>query len=174
VAGLLPPSHPGTTFFLFPLCEPNALIFRGTFEHTLDAKHRLTVPAKYRAALSEGVVLAVSPETEPGTPRSIAIWTHEAYQAYTEAALAGLNPLSPTARELKRVLFGNSHEVEPDSANRVMIPPPLMSYASLDKEVVVTGAGECLEVWDRATHAAYNEGALSRFSEIAASFDHTA
>jgi MraZ protein len=150
------------------------LIFRGTFEHALDAKHRLTVPAKYRAALAAGVVLAVSPETEPGTPRSIAMWTPEDYEQYTEAALSGLNPLSPRARDLSRVLFGNSHDLELDSANRVMIPSGLMSYASLDKEVVVTGVGNCLEIWDRATYTAYNESALARFSEIAASFDHTA
>ncbi|MBO0768175.1 MAG: division/cell wall cluster transcriptional repressor MraZ [Solirubrobacterales bacterium] len=149
------------------------MIFRGTFEHALDAKHRLTVPAKYRAALGSGVVLAISPETEPGTPRCIAIWTPEDYEAYTSAALEGLNPLSPKARELKRLLFANSHETELDSANRVMIPPSLMAYAGLDKDCVVAGAGECLELWDRDTYNAYNEGVMSRFSEIAASFDHT-
>ncbi len=150
------------------------MIFRGTFEHSLDAKHRLTVPARYRAALAGGAVLAVSPETEPGAPRSVAIWIPEDYDAYTTAALAGLNPLSPRARDLKRFFFNNSHEVELDSANRLMIPVPLLAYAGLDKEVVVTGSGECLEIWDRAAHAAYNEGVLSRFTEIAASFDHTA
>lgn len=149
------------------------MIFRGTFEHTLDAKHRLTVPAKYRGVLAGGVVLAASPETTPGTPRSVAIWTPEDHEAYAAAALAKLNPLSPQARELKRVLFGSSFELELDSANRVMIPAALMEFARLTREVVLTGAGECLEVWDRAAHAAYNEGALARFPEIAASFDHT-
>ena len=147
--------------------------FRGTFEHSLDAKHRLTVPARYRATLASGVVLAVSPETEPGAPRSVAIWIPEDYDAYTTAALSELNPLSPRARDLKRFFFNNSHEAELDSANRLMIPAPLMTYAGLDKEVVVTGSGECLEIWDRVAHAAYNEGVLSRFTEIAASFDHT-
>ncbi len=150
------------------------MIFRGTFEYALDAKHRLTVPAKYRVALAGGVVLAVSPETEPGSPRSIAIWTPDDYEAYTTAALADLNPLSSTARDLKRMLFANSHEAELDSANRVMIPPALMAYAGLEKEVVITGSGECLEVWDRPAYASYNEGVLARFPEIAASFDHTA
>ncbi len=149
------------------------MTFRGTFEHALDAKHRMTVPAKYRAALAGGVVLAASPETTPGSPRSVAIWTPEAHEAYTTAALAKLNPLSPQARELKRVLFGSSFETELDSANRVMIPAPLMQYAGLDKEVVITGSGECLEVWDRSEYAAYQEAALARFPEIAASFDHT-
>jgi DNA-binding transcriptional regulator/RsmH inhibitor MraZ len=47
----------------------------------------LTVPAKYRSALANGVVLAASPETSPDGPRSIAVWTPEAYEAYTAKAL---------------------------------------------------------------------------------------
>jgi MraZ protein len=150
------------------------LTFRGTFEHTLDAKHRLTVPSKFRGALADGVVLAASPETTPGTPRSIAIWTPEGFEAYTEAALGTLNPMRPKARELKRVLSSNSHDAELDSANRVMIPGSLMRYAGLDKDVVVTGSGDCLEVWDRAVYAAYNEDALNRFPDLAASVGDTA
>ena len=149
------------------------MIFRGTFEHALDAKHRLTVPAKFRAALANGVVLAASPETSTGTPRSIAIWTPEAYDAYTTAALAGLNPLSPQARDLKRFFFNNSHDTELDSAHRVMIPPTLMRYAGLDKDVVVTGSGECLEVWDRARYGGYSSDVLTRIPEIAASLGDT-
>jgi len=149
------------------------LTFRGTFEHALDAKHRLTVPAKFRAALAGGVVVALSPETEPGTPRTIALWTPEGYDSYTATALAGANPLSARARDLKRMLFNNSWELELDSANRVMIPAPAMQYAALSKEVVITGSGECLEVWDRGAYAAYNEGALARYPDIAASFADT-
>jgi MraZ protein len=149
------------------------LTFRGTFEHALDAKHRLTVPAKFRTALAGGVVLAKSPETSDDAPRSVAIWTAEAYDAYTAAALAHLNPVSPRARELKRFFFNNSFDTELDSAHRVMVPTDFMRYAGLDKEVVVTGSGECLEVWDRAAYAAYNEGVLTRFPDIAASLGDT-
>jgi transcriptional regulator MraZ len=149
------------------------LIFRGTFEHALDAKHRLTVPSKFRAALAGGVVLAASPETTPEAPRSIAVWTPEAYDAYTSAALAGLSPISPKARDLKRFFFNYSHDTELDSAHRVMIPGPLMEYAGLDKEVVVTGSGECLEVFDRAKYAGYSEDVLIRVPDIAASLGDT-
>ena len=117
------------------------MIFRGTFEHALDAKHRLTVPAKFRAALSAGVVLAASPEVSEGSPRSVSIWTPDDYEAFTKQTLNGLNPSSPKARELKRFFFNSSFDAELDSANRLMIPPPLMRYASLDKDVVVTGSG---------------------------------
>jgi MraZ protein len=150
------------------------LIFRGTFEHALDAKHRLTVPSKFRAALAGGVVLAASPETTAAAPRSIAIWTPDAYEAYTSAALTGLSPISPEARDLRRFFFNYSHDTELDSANRVMIPPPLMDYAGLDREVVVVGSGECLEVFDRPKYAGYSDDVLTRVPDIAAKLGHTA
>ena len=150
------------------------MIFRGTFEHALDVKHRLTVPSKFRAALAGGVVLAASPETTAAAPRSIAIWTPETYDAYTTAALAGLSPISPKARDLKRFFFNYSHDTELDSAHRVMIPPTLLEYAGLDREVVVTGSGECLEVFDRAKYSGYSEDVLTRVPDIAAKLGHTA
>jgi MraZ protein len=149
------------------------LNFHGTFEHTLDAKHRLTVPAKYRAALASGVVLAASPETSPGAPRSIAIWTPEAYEAYTAGALDGLNPLAPRARELKRFLFGYSHDTELDAAHRVMIPPKHIDFAGLDKEVIVLGSGECLEIFDRSRYEAYAAEQLTRIPDLAESLGDT-
>ena len=148
--------------------------FRGTFEHTLDAKHRLTIPARFRGALADGVVLAASHEVEAGAPRTVAVWTPEAYERYTSSTLAGLNPASPTARELKRFFFNASYDTELDSANRVMIPPQLMSYAGLDKEVVVTGSGECLEVWDRRRYAENFEQVMTRMPDLTASLGDTA
>jgi MraZ protein len=150
------------------------LIFRGTFEHALDTKHRLTVPAKFRAALSGGVVLAASHEVTPGSPRSVSIWTPQGYEAFTAQTLAGLNPSSPKARELKRFFFNSSFDSELDSANRLMIPPPLMRYANLDKDLVVTGSGECIEVWDRKAYDAYREDILIRIPDIAATLGDTA
>jgi MraZ protein len=150
------------------------LTFRGTFEHSLDAKHRLTIPAKFRAALAGGVVLAPSPEIEKGAPRTVAVWTPEGYDEFTRATLEGLNPSEPRARELKRFYFNTSFDTELDAANRVMIPANLIGYAGLDKEVVVTGSGECLEVWDRARHAQNFEDVLNRIPDLTASLGHTA
>jgi MraZ protein len=150
------------------------LTFRGTFEHALDAKHRLTIPAKFRGALSGGVVLAPSPEVETGAARTVAVWIPEEYDAYTSATLAELNPASPKARELKRFYFNSSFDTELDAAHRVMIPPQLMTYAGLDKEVTVTGSGECLEVWDRQSYRQNFEDVLTRIPDIAASLGDTA
>ena len=150
------------------------MTFRGTFEHALDAKHRLTIPAKFRGALSNGVVLAGSPEITPGEPRSLGVWTAEAYDEFTASTLRDLNRMSPRARELKRFFFNHSHDTELDSAGRVMIPPFLMTYAALGKDVVVTGSGECLEVWDRAAYSSYQSDVLARIPDIAASLGDTA
>ncbi len=150
------------------------MIYRGTFEHALDAKHRLTVPAKFRAALAGGVVLAASHEVSEGSPRSVSIWTPDAYETFTTATLDGLNPLTPRARELKRFFFNSSFDSELDSANRVMIPPPLMRYAELGKDVIVTGSGECIEVFDRGAYDRYSQDVLTRIPDIAASLGDTA
>jgi MraZ protein len=149
------------------------LIFRGTFEHALDAKNRLTVPAKYRDALKAGVVLAFSPPTEVGTARSLSIWQPDDYNAFAQRSLADFNPLSPRASDLRNLLYGNSWDLDIDSANRLVIPQPAREYAGLDKEAVITGAGDHLQLWDRRAFADYNATALAHFSEITARFDHT-
>jgi MraZ protein len=150
------------------------LIFRGTFEHALDAKHRLTVPAKFRAALSGGAVLAASPEIDDETPRCVSIWRPEDFDPYVERVLGSQNPGSPIARQLERFFFNNSAEAELDSANRLMIPPNLMRYGNLTKDVIVAGSGRCIEVWDRGRFEAYQEGVLARIPELTARLGDTA
>jgi MraZ protein len=144
------------------------MAFRGSFDYSLDAKNRLTVPAKFRASLSDGAVLA------KGIEKCVAVWTPGAYDAHVQSALAGMNPLSPQARELQRYFSANAHDTELDSAGRVMIPSFLLDHAGLDKEVVVTGAGDCIEVWGRAAWAEYNADLASRVPDITASLGHPA
>lgn len=139
------------------------MAFRGTFDHTLDAKNRLTVPSKFRASLSDGVVVA------KGVERCVAVWTPGAYDAFVAAALDGLNPLSPQARDLQRYFSANAVETELDAAGRIMVPGFLLEHGGLGKEVVVTGAGPCLEIWDRASWAAENERLAGEVIDITAS-----
>jgi MraZ protein len=142
------------------------MAFRGTFDYTLDAKNRLTVPAKFRPALGDGAVLA------KGTERCVAIWTPEAFDAYVQASLADMHPLAPQADRLNRFFQANSIDQELDSAGRVMLPSFLLEHAGLTKDVVVTGVGNRLEVWDRAAWAAYN--ANLDIAELTAHFGQTA
>lgn len=144
------------------------MVFRGTFDYSLDAKNRLTVPARFRAALSEGVVLA------KGLESCVALWTPNGYDDYTRASLEGFHPLSNQAQKLKRFFSANSLDTELDGAGRVGIPSFLLDHAGLSKEVVVTGAGDALEIWDRATWSDYNAALASDVDDITASLGHTA
>jgi MraZ protein len=136
------------------------LAFRGTFDFTLDAKNRLTVPARFRTQLSDGVVLAQA--LEP----CVALWTPAAYDAYQATALGALNPMSPDYRRLSQYFSANAVDTELDAAGRVMLPPRLLGHGSLSREVVVTGAHDHLQIWDRAAWDAYNEELTGRVHAI--------
>jgi MraZ protein len=117
------------------------LAFRGHFEHSLDAKNRLSIPARFRAAFASGTVLAKDPEP------CVAVWTPETHEAIIERALGGLNPMGSEYRKLSRFYQGNSFEIELDASGRVTLPPPLLGHTGIEKEVVVVGVGDHLEVW---------------------------
>jgi MraZ protein len=119
------------------------LAFRGHYQHSLDAKNRLSIPARFRTAFSSGVVLAKDPET------CLAVWPPDRHESILERALNGLNPMGSRYRKLARYHQGNSFEVEVDAAGRVTLPPTLLAHAEIEREVVVVGVGDHLEVWGR-------------------------
>jgi MraZ protein len=143
--------------------------FRGTFDHTLDAKNRLTVPARYRATLAEGVVMAMPVDLEP----CVGVWRPEEYERYTERALAELPPLSSRLAELERFFYGSSQDVELDAAGRIMLPGFLLEHAAISKEVVVVGAGDRLELWDRDRWNEHRPTLLGGVAEITARVDNS-
>lgn len=123
------------------------MAFSGIHDHNLDAKNRLTVPSKMRPDLGEQVVVAKTFQA------CLAIWPRAAYEQIVEQTLAGMNPLAPETRDLKRRFFANAQQTEIDAAGRVMIPPKFMAHAGLGREVVLSGTGDCIEVWDREAWA---------------------
>jgi MraZ protein len=140
--------------------------FLGTYDHSLDAKNRLTVPAKFRPSFSDGVVLS------KGVDPCIEVWVPAGFQERMQAALAGHNPLSPTATKLKRFFSTGSYELELDGANRVMVPAKLLAHAGIRKEVVVTGVEDHAEIWDRATWEAYEIELDGEAPDLTAALDH--
>ena len=142
------------------------MAFHGTFDHSLDAKHRLTVPSKQRAAFSEGAFLV------EGADRCLSLYPSSTYSALVDAALAGLNPLSSQARRLNRFFRSNAHSVELDSAGRVMLGSKLAASVGIDRDVAVIGAGECLELWDPSTWEAYHEALSAHGADLTESLDH--
>jgi len=136
------------------------MAFRGHFEHSLDAKHRLSIPSRYRAALSSGLVLSKDSDA------CITVATPEAHEQKVDRALSGRNPLSPEYKRIQRYFQGNSFDLELDSAGRVTLPVKLLAHAGVDKEVVVAGVGEHLEVWSREGWEAEQEALDAGIEEV--------
>jgi MraZ protein len=136
------------------------LAFRGHFEHSLDAKNRLAIPARFRAAFSSGTVLAKDPEN------CVAVWTPETHESIIERALGGLNPMGTEYRKLSRFYQGNSFEIDLDASGRVTLPPPLLAHAGIEKVVVVVGVGDHLEVWGRERWQQEQEALDAEIGEV--------
>jgi MraZ protein len=136
------------------------LAFRGHYDHSLDAKNRLSIPAKFRAAFSSGVVLAK--DSEP----CVAVWTPERHESIIERALGGRNPLGSEYKKIARFFQANSFEVELDAAGRVTLPAPLLQHGEIGREVVVAGVGDHLEVWGRERWQAEQASLDSQIEEV--------
>jgi MraZ protein len=122
-------------------------MFFGEYEHTIDDKNRLTLPARFRDALSDGVVLT------RGLDECLDVYARGDWNTMVEAQLASLDPFSKEARELKRFFFSAASDAELDKQGRVLVPAALQRHASLGREVVVTGVHDHLEIWARAAWA---------------------
>lgn len=122
----------------------------GEYRHTLDAKNRLSVPAKFRKELGSSVIvtrgldhcLFVYPK---------AAWKKEAqkFSAHSAGAAAG--------RAFARLMLAGANEADVDSAGRVLIPDYLKAYASLSGKCVVAGVAERVEIWDEGAWEAYTK-----------------
>ena len=116
----------------------------GAHDHTLDDKNRLTLPAKFREAFSDGVVVT------RGLDGCLFAYRRPDWDRLVESRLAPLDPLSPQTRRLERFFYAGAAEAELDKQGRVMIPAQLIEHAKLGREVVVAGVNDRLEIWDRA------------------------
>ena len=118
------------------------MAFRGTFEHSVDDRGRVAIPARYRHLFSDGIVLVQSPEG------CIEMYTLEGYEA-----MSGLVTAEPAThlrgRRLRRGFFARSWDAELDRQGRILIPAPLRETAQIDGLVVISGRRECLEIWNR-------------------------
>ena len=118
------------------------MAFRGQYEHSLDSKDRLTVPARFRGQLSDGIVLVA------GLDPCVQLFTPRGYEEFSEKFLGNLNPLSRKGRMMSRRFNAPAADETLDSAGRVRIARHLIDHAGLDGPCVVVGVGDHLEVWN--------------------------
>jgi MraZ protein len=116
----------------------------GEYEHALDDKNRLTLPARFRQAFADGV-FAVR-----GIDPCLLVYPPAGWNRFVEERLTGLNPFSREARQMSRFLFAGATETELDRQGRIVLPPSLIEHARLGREVVIAGVRDHLEIWDPA------------------------
>ncbi|MFN8222388.1 MAG: division/cell wall cluster transcriptional repressor MraZ [Gaiellales bacterium] len=122
-------------------------MFFGEYEHTIDDKSRLTLPARFRVALADGVFLS------KGLDGSVDVYPRETWEMTVVSRIGKLDPLLPDTRVLQRHFFGGASEDVPDKQGRVHLPAPLVRHGKLGKDVTVVGSNDHLEIWDRAAWA---------------------
>ncbi len=136
-------------------------MFLGTHQPRLDDKGRLFLPAKFREDLAAGLVIT------KGQERCLYVFTTAGFAEMTER-MAAAPVTSKAARDYMRVLFAGASDEVPDKQGRVMIPAGLRTYAGLDRDCVVIGANNRVEIWDPAmweTYLASQEQAFAELSE---------
>jgi len=115
----------------------------GEYEHTLDDKNRLTLPAKFRRAFEHGCVVS------RGLDGCVSAWTLDGWENHKETTVSTLNLLSREGRQMHRYFLSGATDATPDKQGRVTIPPVLLAHAKLGRDVVIHGANDHLEIWDR-------------------------
>jgi MraZ protein len=134
----------------------------GEYEHTIDEKNRLTLPAKFRQEFVDGVVVT------RGIDGCLNAYTRGDWQRLVEDRLRSLDTLNREVRLVQRFFFSGAVEAELDKQGRVMVPSALMESANLQREVVVAGVYDHLEIWDRTAwrdHLKEVEGSAESVAE---------
>jgi MraZ protein len=115
-------------------------MFLGQYQHSLDDKGRLMVPARFRELLEGGAFIT------QGFDRCLMVMT-ETYFEQVYERVNGMNLADPTARLLRRLIFANAYPVEIDKVGRILVPQNLRQFVGLDGEAIVAGQGDYFEVW---------------------------
>lgn len=136
----------------------------GTFEHRLDSKGRLVIPARFREELGDSVVASF------GIDRCVSIYSLKSWEGILEK-LHNLPYSKGKTRDLIRVLLASAHELPIDPAGRILLPQSLREQAGIDQEVSINGVLDHLEVWDSEQWNRYRTRVLETLPEIAEEVD---
>jgi MraZ protein len=115
-------------------------MFLGQYQHSLDDKGRLMIPARFREMLDSGAYIT------QGFDKCLMVMT-EAYFKEVYDRLNAMNLTDPTARLLRRLILSNAYPVEVDKVGRILVPGNLRQVINLQSEATIAGQGEYFEVW---------------------------
>jgi MraZ protein len=124
-------------------------MFLGEYEHTIDAKGRMAVPAKFRGQLDRGAVIS------KGMGHCLSVYTLARWEEKSAALVA--DKTDEELRDFERRIYPSASEVELDGQGRLMLAAKLRAYAGLSSEVTVAGVRDHIEIWDRSTWHEYQQ-----------------
>ena len=131
------------------------MVFQGASSLNLDAKGRMSVPAKHRDALlvqGEGrITLTKHPDG------CLLLFPRPEWEGFRTRVAQ----LPMDAHWWRRIFLGNAAEIDLDNAGRILVSPELRAAAGIEKEVILLGMGSHLELWDAATYAAKEQAAIA-------------
>ena len=121
----------------------------GKFEHTMDAKGRLFIPAKLREELGASFQIAIGSNRDENDEacKYLVLYPKPVWQALEEK----INALPSSQAALADVLLAYAAPCEPDSQSRILVPQTLREYAGLGRDVVITGSSNKAKIWDKET-----------------------
>lgn len=132
----------------------------GRYEYSLDTKSRVNFPPKFRAEMGDNLYVTK--------------WFDGCLVVYGERRWQGLDekfarlPVTKS-RDLRRIIYGNATEVQPDKQGRILLPRYLKDHAKIQKDIVVIGARDYAEIWDRQAYEEYEK--TNDFSSIEGKLD---
>ena len=135
-------------------------MFMGEYQHGLDTKGRLIIPAKFREELGEGAVIT------RGLDNCLFLFPKEEW-AILEGKLKTLPLTKGDARQFVRFLFSGATECEMDKQGRIILPPNLREFALIQKDAVVIGVSSRIEIWSKERWESYVQVAEESFEDIA-------
>ena len=135
-------------------------MFMGEYQHSLDAKGRLIVPSKFRDELGDGAVMT------RGLDNCLFLFPKPEW-TILEEKLKALPLTKADARQFVRFFFSGAAECDQDKQGRIMLPTNLRAYGDIEKDVVVIGVSNRIEIWSRERWSAYVDRAESSYAEIA-------
>lgn len=143
-------------------------MFRGINEVSLDAKGRMTIPARYRAKLEQAnnqLVVTIDPEDPCLLLYPLPEWEQ------LENKIEALPSFNKLARRVQRLLIGHATEVEMDANGRILLPGLLRDYAfGAEKQIMLVGQGKKFEIWSEATWESKRGDWLAKEKEEGSAF----
>ncbi|MGN8913798.1 division/cell wall cluster transcriptional repressor MraZ [Anaerofustis butyriciformans] len=132
----------------------------GEYNHTVDSKGRVSVPAKFRNELGDSFIMC------KGLDKCIWVYPQDAWKELA-AKIKSLPTTDRNARRFSRFILGSACECSPDKQGRTNVSQPLREYAGITKDIVVVGVEDKVEIWDKAQWDSFNDMSDDDINDVA-------